>query len=371
MRRSYLHRGDQASERSFSSKEARATRKRAKHYDNVDSYSMNNEFTDPDFDRYEVKTSDNFGEDPDMGTDWRRDVEKGFDDESNFMLPLEQASPYNLSPKLAARKASACIKIAQQLFPDGTDEFIDVQASDLMHLPSQVVAATLVRMSQYNEEPDKVASLKTAEEEEAPAEEAPKDEAPAEEAPKEEAPAEEAAPAPIVEQVEEIQTAVDELQKEFDEIVEENASDMSNELEEDLEAVSEDIDELTEMVDEFEVDDLDSEMADMDAEMMAEGDDDMDVDFSDEDGDDMGLSLDGEEIDAKLAAAFMGDENTQSFENLVNKAAKVKAASKNSNTNLKLSKLMGNKVAKRSNADDLLVDGLWDYEPSIEDAFSY
>lgn len=364
MKRTYLNRGNMASERGASSSRMANRNKRSKFYDGVDSYSMGNAFTDPDPERYEVKTPDNFGEDPDMDTDWRRDITHGFDEESNFLLPLEQASPYNLSPKMAANKASACLKIAQQLFPEGTDEFVDVQAADLMHLPSQVVAATLVRMEQYNQEPAKVAA-KMAAENPAPvvASTVKKAEEEAEEAPAEEkaeeSPAEE--PSSVAEQVEEVQTAVEELQQEFDTIVEEYADDMSDEMADEMEGVSEDIDELADMAEDLDADDLDSEMAAMDEEM---------ADFDDAEAsfDDSEFSIEDEEADAKLASAFFDDEADNAY---VQKAArKMKAASNNkSNKNLRLSETLGRKVAKRSNAKDLLVDALWDNEPSVEDAF--
>lgn len=212
--------------------------KEAKKYDNVDPLSLNNPFEDPDPDQYELNSPDHFQEMPDMRAEWQKDV-GAYDEETNFMMPLDDVpSWWGQGPKMASMKAEACLKIAESIFPDAVEDFVDAQAVDLMELPDAAVLNTLKRLAFYKEEELRVNALvgKQAGEEEmmeeddeekesmmtgmeeAPAEEAPEateaaEEMPeedpiaammgedmeetteaAEEAPAEEAPAEEEAP---------------------------------------------------------------------------------------------------------------------------------------------------------------------------------
>src|SRR5437762_2478375 len=90
-----------------------ARRRTARVYDNVDPASMNNPFVDPDPDMYDLNTMDHFQEDPDMRSEWRNDIE-AYDEDTHFMMPLNDVpSWWGTIPKMAERKAEACIKIAE------------------------------------------------------------------------------------------------------------------------------------------------------------------------------------------------------------------------------------------------------------------
>lgn len=144
--------------------------KTAKKYEDVDITSMNNPFEDPDPDKYDLATPDHFQELPDMRSEWQKDP-GAYDEETNFLMPLDDTpSWWGQGPKMASMKAEACLKIAEAIFPDAVDEFVDAQAADLMEMPDNVVIATIRRLSTYQEEPAKVASLlgKRASEEDMP-----------------------------------------------------------------------------------------------------------------------------------------------------------------------------------------------------------
>lgn len=133
--------------------------KTAKKYEDVDITSMNNPFEDPDPDKYDLATPDHFQELPDMRSEWQKDP-GAYDEETNFMMPLDDTpSWWGQGPKMASMKAEACLKIAEAIFPDAVDEFVDAQAADFMEMPDNVVIATIRRLATYQEEPAKVASL--------------------------------------------------------------------------------------------------------------------------------------------------------------------------------------------------------------------
>ena len=134
-------------------------RKSAKKYDNVDMMSLNNPFEDPDIDKYDLDSPTHFNELPDMRSEWQKDP-GAYDEETHFLMPLDDVpSWWGQGPKMASMKAEACLKIAEAIFPDAVDDFVDAQAVDFMDLPDKVVLATLKRLAMYQEEPLKVNAL--------------------------------------------------------------------------------------------------------------------------------------------------------------------------------------------------------------------
>jgi len=143
----------------MSRRERLTNRKEAKKYDNVDIMSLNNPFEDPDPDKYELNSPDHFQELPDMRTEWQKDP-GAYDEETNFMMPLDDVpSWWGQGPKMASVKAEACLKIAEAMFPDAVDDFVDAQAVELMELPDTVVAHTLKRIAMYKQEAFQVEAL--------------------------------------------------------------------------------------------------------------------------------------------------------------------------------------------------------------------
>ena len=133
---------------------ARQSRRvRAKMYDNVDPMSLNNPFEDPDSDRYAIATPDNFQEDPVRGSEWKNDADH-YAPESNFMLPMNDV-PVNAADfaKIATMKAAACLKIAQAIFPDAEDAFVNDQAAVLVAgMSDPSVISTVRNIKAYEEE---------------------------------------------------------------------------------------------------------------------------------------------------------------------------------------------------------------------------
>ena len=361
-----------SSERNFSRSNMGRTTKRARNYDNTDASSLNNPFADPDMDRYAIEAPDAFFEEVQEGREWMDDVEKGYDPESHALLPLEKTAQAKAARKMAYKKAAACIKVAEQMFPEATEEFINEQAADLYHLPNTVIASTLVRVATYQAEPAKVAAYMAAEQKKAKGAAAPKADAQtmklaealklvkaygaslakkATTSKKAEDESEEAASdesLSLVEQIEDIQDAIDDVQTGLEDMVED-----TEELADALGAFSDDVEDM-------DVDDMDAELADMDAEMADVDADDEEIDMSeDDDVEDMG----DDEGDSKLASIFMDDENQPTV-------ARKAASKKKDSTNLKLSTLMGSKVANKSKAGTQL-DMLWDTDPDVLDAFRH
>jgi hypothetical protein len=120
---------------------------------------------------------------PDMNRDWLKDLDAYND--NNFLMPMDddpagmgknpkmaraKQARAELMKRAALKKAEACLKIAEYIFPDAIEDFVDSQASDfMMHLPDRVVLATLKRIAIYDAEPEQADALlgKVAEEKEA------------------------------------------------------------------------------------------------------------------------------------------------------------------------------------------------------------
>lgn len=323
----------------------------AKIYDNVDPQSLNNPFEDPDLADYAINTPDNFQEDPDLRSEWRNDRE-AYDDEHNFMMPLNDVpSWYGTVPKMAYKKAEACLKIATQLFPDGTNEFVDAQAMSLMQLPDQAVVATLRRMAMYEEEGRKFADenndgdgfveVNLGEDKSLPAElqegsledlDQAVDQGVAE------------LEAPVMDTVEEV--APMETMTEMDQVVDMGSEDMDS----------------TDDMDEVEMDEMDDAF-DMDAELAEALGDSEDVDLSSEMDIDFNANPEDEDLadeDSDLAGLF--DEDT---ERVANASRLSKTASRKNN--LKLSQLAGSAVPK--NRQSYSLSNVWESAPNIEDSF--
>jgi hypothetical protein len=337
-------------------------RKSAKVYDNVDPLSMNNPYEDPDAMHYDLqsKSTNNFEEDPDMRTEWKKD-ESAYDEEHNFLMPLDDVpSWWGSGPKMAMKKAQACLKIAEYIYPDGTDEFVDAQASDFMELPDKAVLATLKRMAIYDREPTQVdaaleesgdhqaitAPPKGGESEEEPKKE---EDTEAKKAPEEEAPAEEP----------------------------KKEEDTEASMDSDVEALfgggmgGESADEAPKKEDAAPKEEEDEAPTDQDAESAIDRE--------------IQAALEEKRAEASInPASELGDffSHDASIEDLGNVTAsseleavftdqysdpsRLRKSASRDNGNVKLSEIMGDTVPKAAGSN---VGSLWDMEPSVEDAF--
>lgn len=316
--------------------------KSAKKYENADVLSMNNAFEDPDHDKYSIETSDHFGELPDMRSEWKKDI-GAYDEETNFLWPLDDVpSWWGQGPKMASMKAEACLKIAEAMFPDAVDEFVDQQAADLMELPDRVVLATIKRMAMYEEEPLRVDALlgkRASEEGEVEYEEEQEPSAPA--STQEDS---EAAP--------ESDSLVDDIAKALEgaEGATSNNEMSSGEMGDDQLAMSEDEEEVNGMMDM----DLEATKASINPSTefgsFFEYDGDVeDVSF----GNTVTASLD--DIESVFSDDYSGSTHLR-------KSASVKSSKA---SNLKLSEYMGNAVPKKQQS----LVSLWDSSPNVEASF--
>lgn len=323
--------------------------KTAKKYEDVDITSMNNPFDDPDPDKYDLSTPDHFQELPDMRSEWQKDP-GAYDEETNFLMPMDDVpSWWGQGPKMASMKAEACLKIAEAIFPDAVDEFVDAQAADFMEMPDNVVIATIRRLATYQEEPTKVASLlgKRAYEEDNMDEPEIKEAAEGEE---------------------------DDLSQQLDALMAENASPApAMEGEESPMAMPSESDEGDMGMDEM------SDMGDMGMEEASfEGLEDLD----DEETTTASINPSTEfgsffEYDGNIEDVSFGNSVTASTEDLssvfsddyvdagtLRKSASVKNSKASSN--LKLSEVMGQAVPRKAAS----LNSLWDTSPNVSESFN-
>lgn len=336
------------------SKRVRLTqrKKEAKAYDNVDAMSLNNPFVDPDHEQYDISGSSNwFDELPDMGTEWQKDI-GAYDEESNFLMPLDDAPASLGSPKMAKKmaniKAKGCIKIAEALFPDGVDEFVDAQAADFMNLSDEVVVATLRRIADYTEEPAKVASFleKKANEEDLIRDlEAALNDPAAEDALEDDGVSEE--------DLEELEEATDEVTEDLDE---------EDALEEDLESDEDDI-----SFEDDEGGDISFDDEGLEGEEFKEASVNPSTEFDDffsNDGNIQDIHFGNDVANESVIASVFSDAHVD--QGNLRKSASVKR-SKTASRNLKLSEKMGNVVPQSTQATGL--ESLWESAPNVSSCF--
>ncbi len=132
----------------------------------ADPYTMNQDHKNPPVEKYDTGGPSDFAEDPDMKTPWKTEGRT----ETGHPAPAREAVK---SARQLEDKALKCITIAQRMLPGGTDDMIEVQATELMYLPENCVVATLQRQAELAESlvpAEKEAKKSEEKEEEAPAE---------------------------------------------------------------------------------------------------------------------------------------------------------------------------------------------------------
>ena len=126
--------------------------RRAYDVENADPNSLNRVRHVPDAEEYmtwDPETHENH-EKPDMRAEWKEDAEMRHPTLNVAMPGSKQANLALLrTAQTLAKKSSLAIKVAAALFPDGTDEFIEKQATDLMDLPLRSLVDTVARINKY------------------------------------------------------------------------------------------------------------------------------------------------------------------------------------------------------------------------------
>jgi len=140
--------------------------RRASDVENADPNSLNRVRHVPDAGQYmtwDPEAHENH-EKPDMRLDWRGDAAMRHET-LNVAMP-GRASQANLAllrtAQTLAKKSSLAIKVANALFPEGTEEFIEKQATDLMDLPLRSLIDTVARINKYAAEMDEMDELDEA-----------------------------------------------------------------------------------------------------------------------------------------------------------------------------------------------------------------
>ena len=110
-----------------------------------DPSSMNNpdhEKNDPKVDAYAKGDPSAWAEDVDKSNLWKKDKR----DEMHVPeMTSKQAAEAVAAAKKLEEKAIKCIVASQRMLPGASDDLIEAQAADLMHLPENCVNATLSR----------------------------------------------------------------------------------------------------------------------------------------------------------------------------------------------------------------------------------
>lgn len=151
--------------------------RRAYDVENADPNSLNRRREQPDADQYAPFDPEAVvnHEKPDMGHEWQGDKDMRHPTLNVAMPGSKQANLALLrTAQTLAKKSSLAIKVATALFPDGTDSFIEKQATDLMDLPLRSLIDTVARINKYAAEVGEMEA-----EMETPAPEMPEAEAPA------------------------------------------------------------------------------------------------------------------------------------------------------------------------------------------------
>jgi hypothetical protein len=110
-----------------------------------DTAAMNNPDhakNDPKIDEYAKGSPSEWAEDVDGSDLWKKDKRN----ESNVPeMTTKQAAEAVAAAKKLEAKAIKCIVASQRMLPGASDEWIEAQAADLLHLPDICVNATLAR----------------------------------------------------------------------------------------------------------------------------------------------------------------------------------------------------------------------------------
>jgi hypothetical protein len=110
-----------------------------------DTAAMNNPDhakNDPKLDSYAAGDPSAWGEDVDKSNMWKKDKRDGSHVPE---MTTKQAAESVIAARKLEEKAIKCIVASQRMLPGASDEMIESQAADLMHLPENCVNATLSR----------------------------------------------------------------------------------------------------------------------------------------------------------------------------------------------------------------------------------
>lgn len=316
--------------------------RRASDVENADPNSLNRVRHVPDAEEYmtwDPEAHENH-EKPDMRAEWKEDAEMRHPTLNVAMPGSKQANLALLrTAQTLAKKSSLSIKVATALFPDGTEEFIEKQATDLMDLPLRSLIDTVARINKYAAEMaemDELEASAEAESMEAPvAEEVAAD-------------AEMMPAAPMMGGQEEWQKGGEPGEAPADFGPPANMPESMAEVPAmDLGAP--------------EAEEGDDDL-DLDLDMAGEGDDEMDGLGSavSEDAADEDMDLDGEDQKMKMEAAI--------------KAAHSKTASRNVDRNAEKRGVKKIASAPRANGSTMDVDNLsrlWKSDPDVSEHFNY
>jgi len=147
--------------------------RRAYDVENADPNSLNRRREVPDAGKYmtwDPEANENH-ERPDMRLDWQEDAAMRHPSLNIAMPGSKQANLTLLrTAQTLAKKSSLAIKVAGALFPNGTDDFIEKQATDLMDLPLRSLVDTVARINKYAAEEAEMDALEAEMGEEDPEE---------------------------------------------------------------------------------------------------------------------------------------------------------------------------------------------------------
>jgi len=133
--------------------------RRAYDVENADPNSLNRRREVPDAEKYmtwDPEANVNY-EKPDMQADWKEDASMRHPTLNIAMPGSKQANLALLrTAQTLAKKSSLAIKVANALFPDGTEDFIEKQATDLMDLPLRSLIDTVARINKYAAEEEEM-----------------------------------------------------------------------------------------------------------------------------------------------------------------------------------------------------------------------
>ncbi len=119
-------------------------KKEAEQKKQADPYTMNQDHTNPPASKYDIGGPSEFAEDPDMKTPWKNEGRV----ETGHPAPAREAVK---AARQLEDKALKCITIAQRILPGASDNIIEDQATDFMHLPDKCILATLQRQAELAE----------------------------------------------------------------------------------------------------------------------------------------------------------------------------------------------------------------------------
>ena len=131
-----------------------------------DPYAMNNpdhEKNDPKYDAYSKGDPSAWAEDVDESNLWKKDKRDGMHVPE---MTSKQAAEAVAAAKKLEEKAIKCIVASQRMLPGASDELIEAQAADFMHLPENAVNATLNRQEKLAQFISKAAEESEGESEE-------------------------------------------------------------------------------------------------------------------------------------------------------------------------------------------------------------